>query len=53
VNPPYTADAKKLRILEGFDIIDEEDLGVHDPNVRLRKIGDRAIGTGHQPSENG
>ena len=48
-----TADAEEFRILKGLDIVDEQDLGVHDPDVRLGEIGDRAIGPGHQPGEDG
>ena len=46
-------DAEELGVLEGFDVVDELDLGVHDPDVGLGGVGDEAVGAGHEAGEDG
>ena len=45
------AHPEELGVLHRLDVVDELDLGVHDPDVGLGQIGDDAVGAGHQAGE--
>ena len=47
------ADAQQLRVLDRLDVINELDFGVHHPDVGEARVGDEAVGAGHEAHEDG
>ena len=54
-NSPFDAvdapDAEEFGVLEGLDVVNELNLGIHHPDIRLGKVGNETIRPGHEAGE--